>query len=114
LLPVVRGEQQAIREHAISSLTYIQDAEVRAPTSFRTRDFLYIYGGDEWPSELYDLRQDPMEARNILEEAPEKGKVLHEAYLAFLADIACPPARLEGRRQFRPDPRDDVPYRRVI
>jgi arylsulfatase A-like enzyme len=114
LLPVIRGEQQVVRDSAISSLTYVQDDDVRSPTSFRTKDFLYVYGGDEWPNELYDLRQDAMEARNILDEALEKGATLHEAYLAFLEDIACPPERLEGRRQFRPERRDDVSYRRVI
>ena len=60
LLPVIRGERKRLRDFAVSSLTYVTDDKVRCPTCFRTRESLYVYGGDEWPSELYDLQADPV------------------------------------------------------
>jgi arylsulfatase A-like enzyme len=114
LLPVIRNERATIRDFAISSLTYVTDDKVRCPTSFRTRDRLYVYGGDEWPSELYSLRADPGETRNVIDDNRDAARRLHARYLAFLQSVACPKASLEARKEFGPTPRADLPYRRVL
>ena len=114
LLPLIRGEQKSVRDFAISSLTYVQDAEVRCPTSFRTKDFLYIYGGDEWASELYDLQNDPSESQNIIHSRPDKAKQLHQRYLDFLEDIDCPEMSRDARREFNPEPRANIPHRKLL
>jgi arylsulfatase A-like enzyme len=109
LLPIIRGRQRAIRDLAVTSHTYLQDAEVRCPTAVRTDDFLYIYGGDEWPSELYDLKKDPGERRNILPKRRDVACALHERYLAFLREVDCPKEWLEGREDCCPTPRSPLP-----
>ena len=114
LLPLIRGEQESIRDFAVSSLTYVQDAEVRCPTSFRTKDYLYIYGGDEWGSELYDLQTDPDETRNIIDSRADVAEQLHQQYLDFLEEINCPKMSLDARREFNPTPRANVPYRKTL
>jgi arylsulfatase A-like enzyme len=114
LLPLIRSQKESIRDFAISSLTYVQDAEVRCPTSFRTKDHLYIYGGDEWESELYDLQNDPEETRNIFDSHTDVAEGLHRQYLDFLREINCPEMSLEARREFNPTPRADVPYRKIL
>ncbi len=114
LLPLIREEQKSIRDFAISSLTYIQDDEVRCPTSFRTKDHLYIYGGDEWSSELYDLKEDPGETRNIINSHADVAEQLHREYLGFLERIDCPRTSLDARRDFNPAPRGNVPYRKLL
>ena len=114
LLPLIRGEKKNTRDFAISSLTYIQDAQVRCPTSFRTKDYLYVYGGDEWESELYALQIDPEETQNIINSRTDVAEQLHEQYLDFLKEIDCPKMSLEARREFNPTPRADVPYRKII
>ena len=48
----------AQRANPPADVFFSTDEAVRAPTSFRTDDLLYIYGGDEWGHELYDLRAD--------------------------------------------------------
>lgn len=114
LVPVMSGSARSIRDFAVSSLTYQQDAEVRCPTSFRTRDYLYIDGGDEWPASLYDLGRDPGETRNVIDRKPEIARRMHERYIAFLEEINCPRERIEARRVFPPLPRRRKPPTRVI
>jgi len=114
LLPLLRGEQTCIRDCAISSLNYTQDDDVRAPTSLRTDDWLYIYGGDEWDDELYDLAQDPGETTNVIDAQPEAARAIHARYLEVLEAIDCPPNRLDGRREFRPIRQTNIPHRKII
>jgi len=114
LLPLIHDQQESIRDFAVSSLTYVQDAEVRCPTSFRTKDYLYIYGGDEWSSELYDLKTDPEETQNIIHSDMDVAEQLHQQYLVFLQEIDCPKMSLDGRREFNPAPRLNVPYRKML
>lgn len=112
--PLIRGEQKRIRDFAVSSLTYMQDAEVRCPTSFRTKDYLYVYGGDEWDSELYDLQTDPEETQNIIDIRTDVAEQLHEQYLDFLKEVDCPKMSLDARRKFNPTPRTNVPYGKIL
>ena len=114
LLPLARGERDEIRDVAVSSLTYVQDADVRSPTSLRTRDHLYIYGGDEWDCELYDLAADPGEMHNVIDDGVSIAKELHGRLLDFLRSVDCPGASLAARREFRPARREHVPYRKLL
>lgn len=114
LIPLIHGEEKNLRNFAVSSLTYVQDAEARCPTSFRTKDFLYIYGGDEWSSELYDLHSDPEELQNIFDSHKDVAKKLHQQYLEFLKEAGCPEVSLDIRQEFNPEPRADIPYRKII
>lgn len=115
LLSLIGGEQKRIRDFAISSLTFVQDTEVRSPTSFRTKDYLYVYGGDEWKSELYNLQIDPKETQNIIDSrATSVAKQLHEQYLDFLKEIDCPKISLDARQEFNPKPLADIPYRKIL
>ena len=114
LLSVIRGQRKKIRDFAVSSCTYITDAQVRCPTCLRTSDHLYVYGGDEWASELYDLNADPGETTNILARRTGVAKRLHAQCLDFLKAIKCPQVSLDARREFGPTPRPRLPHRRVI
>lgn len=114
LAAMIRGERKGIRDFAISSLTYTTDAEVRCPTCFRSKDYLYVYGGDEWGSELYDLKADPGETEDIIEKSPDVAKQFHAQYLEFLKKINCPRTNLDARQEFRPAPRANLPYRRTL
>jgi arylsulfatase A-like enzyme len=114
LLPMLAGEEAAAREAAVSSCTYVTDAEVRCPTSFRTDEHLYVYGGDEWESELYDLRLDPAESENVIGDRAQTARLLHERMLEFLRGVECPHESLEARREFLPKPRNGLPRRRLI
>jgi len=114
LLPLLRGEKASLRDAAAASCTYLQDDAVRCPTSLRTGRYLYIYGGDEWPSELYDLRADPEEQKNVFAQRRDVAQRMHGRLLRFLEEVECPPERLAGRSEFDPRPRRRLPRDRVI
>ena len=114
LVPQVMGSPSDSREAAISSLTFRQDELVRPPTSFRTRDCLYIYGGDEWRSEFYDLRSDPGEEMNLIDSREGEAREAHRQMLEFLRLAGCPMSSLEMRREFNPGPREELPAERIL
>ena len=114
LLPILSGEQQSVRDFAVSSLNYVTDEEVRCPTCLRTRDWLYIYGGDEWASELYDLNADPAEERNVFDANIDQAKRLHAQLVDVLESVDCPATSLELRREFNPTPRPGIPHKKLI
>ncbi len=113
MLPVVRGNQRG-REWAVSSHTYVQDREVRPPTSLRTSNYLYVYGGDECESEYFDLGNDPGEECNLMEWREEDARSAHGEFLSVLQDIDCPPENIRMRSKFRPIARSDLPLTRII
>ncbi|OPZ22716.1 MAG: Arylsulfatase [candidate division BRC1 bacterium ADurb.BinA364] len=105
LAPLLRGEREANRHWAVSSCTCATDALVRAPSMYRTREWLYVYGGDEWASELYNLEIDPAETYDTIKSERRKAQELHDAYLGFLESVAAPANVLDARREFCPTPR---------
>ena len=113
-LPLIRGKKQALRQFAVSAHTYITDDEVRCPTTLRTKRHLYIYGGDEWESELYDLQKDPTESHNLFHEQEDLAKRLHHQYVEFLQQIDCPASSLTAREKFDPTPRQEIPHQKLM
>ena len=114
LVPLVRNGAGRTRDFAVSALTHITDADARSPASWRTADYLYIYGGDEWDSELYDLRTDPAESHNVIDANEDVARTLHGQYVAFLESIDCPRTSIDARRQFRPPRRTDLPPESIV
>jgi arylsulfatase A-like enzyme len=114
LVPRLEGGSEDGPRAAASSLTYRQDESVRPPTSFRTGEYLYIYGGDEWRSEYYDIRSDPAEERNLLDELEAEARAAHREMLEFLENIGCPKTSIGIRREFNPAPRESLPLERIL
>jgi arylsulfatase A-like enzyme len=113
LVPLMTGRGHGARE-AISSYTFVQDAEVRSPSTLRTHEWSYLYGGDEGPSELYDLTRDRDERRNVMPRRRGQAERLHARYVEFLERIDCPREYLDSRREFDPKPRKGLPRNRLI
>jgi len=113
LKALVEGKGGGAAE-AVTSYTFLQDSEVRSPSALRTKEWTYLYGGDEAPTELYDLRQDPDEQRNVLASHRAEAERLHARYLDFLERVDCPVECLAGRREFDPRPRKGLPRQRLI
>jgi arylsulfatase A-like enzyme len=113
LMPLIVGKEGDTGV-AVTSYTFVQDEEVRAPSTLRTAEWSYLYGGDEAPSELYDLKRDPDERRNVFARQRAQAERLHARYVEFLERIDCPREHLEGRREFDPKPRCRLPRHRWI
>ena len=101
LLPLFRGEKEAIRDWAVTSYTFLQDDDCRAPSALTTSDGTYLYGGDE---------HDPMLSDTAGADAPPIAE-MHERYLRVLGEIDCPAGRIDSRRDpvRRPESANVVP-----
>jgi arylsulfatase A-like enzyme len=81
LMPLLRGKDEPVRKHAVS-------ASIRGIPAVRSGDWKYIpapgsggwgKGGDQsQPIQLYDLKNDPGEKRNLAADQPERVKEMQE------------------------------------
>ena len=86
LLPLLQGKEEPVREHAVS-------ASIRGIPAVRKEDWKYLpapgsggwgKGGDQsLPVQLYDLKNDPGETRNLAARFPERVKEM-QALLEIL------------------------------
>ncbi|MFO8006798.1 MAG: sulfatase [Candidatus Brocadiia bacterium] len=87
LMPLVRGQAEAIREVTISGYYRAADRSVR------NKRYNYIVRGEGEADELYDLVEDPRERTNIIEEKPE---VADELAAMFPATYFPEPPQTHG------------------
>lgn len=118
LLPMMRGHGVRLRQHAFSGRfsrtagRSPQVAQQEAASSFDGWAGLERFGEpftvttEEWallvppgrPRELYDLRSDPRQERNVLAEHPETAAELEDALIDWLSDLGAPPERVRAYR----------------
>ena len=114
LIPVISKKADKIRDITTTSHTYVTDKECRCPSSIRTEDWLYIYGGDEWQYELYNLKEDPGQENNIFQANQDIAEELHKRYISWLKEVSCPEVSIDLRSKFNDKPRESLPYAKLI
>jgi len=73
-LPVLMGESDSHRRYAISG--YYEGVD----RCVRDEEWSLIQRPEGQPDELYNIREDPRESRNLIDEYPEEAKRLAKAY----------------------------------
>jgi arylsulfatase A-like enzyme len=117
LLPLLTGKAKANRDFAVSSsaiihplqrpkdgtrhaLRQLRNSFWLRPSVIRTgRWWLTITQVEGIGCELYDMRSDPGQKRNLARRHPEVARRLHRKYLRFLESLGADPAYLEPRRE---------------
>ncbi|MGH2355309.1 MAG: sulfatase family protein [Chloroflexota bacterium] len=121
LWPLVKGETERIREHAFSGRypnelarllgqgrgraaqvavfdgaagIGVSPARLVEALTVTTEDWSLICSPRGRPSELYDLRADPKQERNVIREQPELARALHAALIRFLEGAGATEARI--------------------
>lgn len=113
-LPALKGKKSLGRRWTLSSFTFEDEKAVRCPTSFRTEKHLYIYGGDEWPHELFDLQRDPQQERSIIKGKSTVARGIHQEFLKALGEIGAKKESIALRQEFMAAPRDVSQVRGII
>ena len=126
LWPLIRGDEARVREHAFSGRYPNELARVlgegrggagMAVAQFdgaagvgglssrlvealtvTTEDWALICSPRGRPSELYDLRLDPRQERNVIEREVDAARALHAELIRFLESSGASPARIEPFR----------------
>lgn len=96
LAPVLRGEAESIRDHAVSSWS-LRGFSVRRPSVLRTREWTFAFWRGDLEPELYHRPSDPLERRNVYRENRGVARELHAKYLGFLREQDVPLRNLVPR-----------------
>ena len=112
LLPLLRGEPLPGRRMVVTTMPLYNPGEVtRVVDAFerRVEEFLpatitsgpwqMLYTREGYPVELYNLKDDPQERRNVARRHPEVVKRLHEMFVKFLEGIGTDERYLAPRRR---------------
>jgi arylsulfatase A-like enzyme len=97
LAKVLRGEQERVRDVAVSSWS-LRDWSVYRPSVIRTDEWSLVFWRSGVRPELYHLPSDPGETRDVFPENSGEARRLHARYVQFLRDNETPAKNLWPRR----------------
>lgn len=100
IMPILRNEEEQIRQVAVSSPRLPRAKDVTVYSTITDGEYTLIYGGKEVEPELYYIPSDPKQQDNKAKEKPDIVKQLHADYVEMLKSIDCPDDRLKLRKLF--------------
>lgn len=68
-------------------------------TTVTTDEWTLLYSPGDTRSELYNLKADPKQERNVISEYPERAQAIHEQLVGFMRDTRLPPHLLQHRKR---------------
>jgi arylsulfatase A-like enzyme len=107
--PMIRGEVSQIHEYGISGryplgtmYSYTAAAfdgwagpdRIASALTVTNETWSYICSPETWPSLLFNLRDDPDQLDNVIDDYPEVAERMHTALLSFLKENGAPPDRI--------------------
>lgn len=112
-LPLMEGKGAKIHDYAFSSrfppgagdasYTPVEGAtfdgwvgsdRIVEPSTVTNDEWAFLCAPQGLPSELYHLRSDPQQGRNVINEHPDVAEKLFNAWIQFLQEHNAPPERL--------------------
>ncbi len=112
LVPVMKGTARKVRDVAISG-SPPPEGELR-PVAVRSERYAFMNFPNRADWQLFDLRGDPKQRRNIVKANPDVAEKLHRKLMRLLEGLDCPDWILEGYRtgRIKGKRRGAVSYRR--
>jgi arylsulfatase A-like enzyme len=112
LAPALRGEGPSPRDFAVSSFPLYNPGEpsrivddwlrtVDEPhfSTVSTDRWTFLYSTENHPAQLYDIKTDPGEARNVIEDHRETARRLHSLFVGVLEKAGTEERYLAIRRK---------------
>lgn len=59
--------------------------------------YTYLYGGTDERPELYDLRDDPEQKKNLIRKDTARARAMHKKFIRWLEEIESPKQHIEAR-----------------
>ncbi len=87
LVPLLQGNSKRWKRHYAFSSTFIRNG---GPTVTDKRWTYIAYGEKDGKPELYDVKADPAQKRNVLRKYPGVARRMEKALLKFLAQVGTP------------------------
>ena len=114
LMPAIRGDSMAGREFNVSTIPFANPGDdVRSVDNIRrslasgiittvtSDDWAFLHSVDPGLSELYDLRADPKQQNNVINENEATARMLHGFLVRFMKETEVPAHLLEPRSELR-------------
>ena len=114
LMPMTRDSSVAGRDIVVSTIPFANPGDpvqsvdnirrqLRASpvTTVSTSEWSLLYSMDEGMSELFDLRVDRGQGKNVIASQPEVARELHQALIGFLRETNVAPQLLDPRLELR-------------
>ncbi len=114
LLPKVKDTSLPGYEHVITSFSFLNDGDKQVSADGVKRDVEYdsmaTVTTDEWSllydtkpggSELYNLKSDPKQEKNVIYQHPDVARELHQLFVKHMRDIKVENRFLEKRLELR-------------
>jgi arylsulfatase A-like enzyme len=123
LVPLLAAKKRKIRDFAVTSVSILAGKRTYLPSTITGDRWSLIYSNPVEPAEertstsavdsigrtqvaglfrrieLYDLKTDPGQKRNLARKRPDVVRELHGDYLRFLEEIGTPEELLDARRE---------------
>ena len=112
LMPIIRGEEERGRDFVVTSLPLYNPGDVTravdafernvvefVPSTITTEEWSLLYSAEGQPVELYNLREDPKQERDVSSEHPDVVKELHGMFVSLLEEAGTDPRYFEPRRR---------------
>ncbi len=112
---VLKGEKETFRDLAVTSLSLLcsPGEKTRAvhglerrvkeplPSTITTQEWTLLYSIENHPAELYNIRRDPSQSQNVLNENFGMAQDLHRRFIEFLKKIDTKQRYLGARREIK-------------
>ena len=66
-----------------------------------TEDWTLLYDTEPGGSELYNLKSDPKQEKNVISRHPDIARELHQLFVKHMRDTNVPKIKLEPRLELR-------------
>ncbi len=114
LLPMMKNPNLPGYEHVFSSLSFFnkndenvvadgpsRKAEHDSMATVTTKDWTLLYDTEPGGSELYNLKSDPKQEKNVISQHPDVARELHQLFVKHMRDRNVPKRFLEPRLELR-------------
>ena len=114
LLPATKNPSQTGREHVFTACPFINAGDtdqlvdhilrkcvVPSMVTITTDEWAMLYDCEPGGSELYNLKSDPDQEKNVISQHPDVARDLHKLLVKFMQDTNVPQRLMEPRLELR-------------
>ena len=104
LVPVLTGKTNRHRSFTCSSVSFPPKGEggshALGTSVFYDGRYTYLFGGTDHKNELYDLKNDPMQKKNLIRKDRKRAEKMHHRFIRWCEELECPDEYPNPRREF--------------
>jgi arylsulfatase A-like enzyme len=114
LLPMMKDPAKRGRDYVISSQPFINKGDAdqlvdhikrksicTSMSTITSGDWTLLYDPEPGGSELYNVKSDPLETKNVIRHHPDVAKELHKLLVKFMAETKVPRRLVEPRLELK-------------